>query len=133
MTEVRLVQLMAGVTPPAASGLPDYRAMATPAGLREIATYADGIGPEKSMILPDWAGEPTALVADAHAAGLVVHPWTFRAENLFLPTPLRSGADMAAHGDLRAEIRRYIALGVDGFFTDYPYEGVQARVSAAVD
>lgn len=128
MTHVRLIQLMAATGGPADGAAPSYAAMATPAGLRDIATYAYGIGPEKAMIFPDNGdGAPTSLVADAHAAGLKVHPWTFRAENFFLPPSLRIGADMTARGDLHAEILRYLNLGVDGFFTDFPYLGVQAR------
>ncbi|PZP18366.1 MAG: glycerophosphodiester phosphodiesterase, partial [Sphingomonas hengshuiensis] len=64
------------------------------------------------------------------AAGLKVHPWTFRSENAFLPIGLRSGADPAAHGRVTAEIRAYIDFGVDGFFTDFPAIGVAARNGA---
>jgi glycerophosphoryl diester phosphodiesterase len=68
---------------------------------------------------------PTDLVARAHAAGLLVHAWTFRAENYFLPAELRRGdadaADfMRLHGDLEAELRAFFALGVDGVFCDFP-------------
>ena len=66
-------------------------------------------------------------MADAHAAGLQLHPWTFRAENHFLPREFRRGADPAAHGDLAGEIRAYLAAGIDGFFTDQPDIGVAAR------
>ena len=105
---------------------PDFAAMCAPASLREIATYAHGIGLEKSMLIPA-SGPPTCRVADAHAAGLKVHPWTFRAENAFLPTGLRTGTNPAGHGDLQAEILTFLQLDVDGFFTDYPYIGAQAR------
>jgi len=54
----------------------------------------------------------------AHAAGLVVHPYTFRRENTFLPAELRSSADPAGIGDLKTEIRQFLAQGIDGFFTD---------------
>ena len=127
-TRVRLIQLMSAAGGPADHAQPSYAAMATPEGLREVAAYAYGIGPEKAMILPGW-GHPTGLIADAHAAGLKVHPWTFRAENFFLPPALRQGTDLAAHGDLPAEISTFIGLGVDGFFTDYPYIGVRARAA----
>ncbi|WP_188054045.1 glycerophosphodiester phosphodiesterase [Sphingosinithalassobacter sp. CS137] len=129
VTGVRLVQLMARAGGPADDPAASYAAMATPEGLRAIAAYADGVGPEKALILPEWDA-PTAFVDHAHAAGLEVHPWTFRAENLFLPAPLRSGSDPAAHGDLQAEIARFLELGVDGFFTDFPYQGVRARAAA---
>jgi glycerophosphoryl diester phosphodiesterase len=53
--------------------------------------------------------------------------WTFRAENEFLPQDLRVGADPAAHGNLEAEIRRYLDAGIDGFFVDFPAVGVRVR------
>jgi glycerophosphoryl diester phosphodiesterase len=99
-------------------------AMATPTGMRAIAGYARGVGPPKRSIVPrDEAGrslEPTTLVDDAHAAGLFVHAYTFRAENAFLPLELRSSPDPAEHGDLAAEVRQFVELGVDGVFTDNP-------------
>ena len=83
-----------------------YGDLATPAGLRSIARYADGVGPAKDHIVPRDAdqssGTPTTLVDDAHAAGLLVHPYTFRRENTFLPLELRSSADPAGIGDLAA-------------------------------
>lgn len=125
MTRVRLIQLIDASGAPADGAAPSYAAMATPAGLKAIAGYAYGIGPNKAMI---WAGSgaPTALIADAHAAGLKVHPWTFRAENTFLPAALRTGTDPAAHGRIADEIRAYVSFGVDGFFTDFPAIGVEA-------
>jgi glycerophosphoryl diester phosphodiesterase len=88
--------------------------------LAGIAEYADAVGIAKSLA----SGE---TVAAAHEAGLKVHVWTFRAENEFLPDDLKSGADPAAHGDLRAEIERYLARGIDGLFVDFPAVGVLAR------
>jgi glycerophosphoryl diester phosphodiesterase len=91
--------------------------------LRAVAEYAQAIGVQKSMVMrEDAAGRSTetSLVADAHAAGLAVHVWTFRAENSFLPAGLRSGTDAAMHGDLSAEIRAFVAAGVDGVFSDHP-------------
>ena len=127
LTRVRLIQLMDGSGGPVDKAVPSYTLMATPEGLKAIAAYAYGIGPNKNMI---WKGEgpQTSLVADAHAAGLKLHPWTFRAENAFLPAGLRVGADPAAHGRIEAEIRTYIGFGVDGFFTDFPAIGVAARI-----
>ena len=69
----------------------------------------------------------SALVADAHAAGLAVHPWTVRAENRYLPATLRKGDDLAAHGDVQAVFKALYAAGVDGVFTDFPKMGVAAR------
>jgi glycerophosphoryl diester phosphodiesterase len=139
-TGVRLVLLMEDTGAPydlVRRGDPrSYADLATPAGLAEIATYADAIGPGKARVIPRGAdgrlGAPSSLVADAHAAGLLVHPWTFRAENYFLPAGLQSGdpADAAfprRHGDLRAEVAAFLAAGVDGVFADYPDVVVQVR------
>lgn len=133
MTKVRLIQLMDAAGGPADAGkngvAASYAAMATPEGLRAIASYAYGIGPNKNLI---WDGKaaPTTLVADAHTAGLRLHPWTFRAENAFLPAAYRSGTDPATHGDITAEIQAYLKLGIDGFFTDFPLNGVNALKAA---
>ncbi len=126
MTRLRLIQLMSAEGGPADDAQPSYAAMRTPAGMKAIAAYADGIGPEKTLVVGN-DGKATTLVADAHRAGLKVHPWTMRAENAFLPPADRVGTDPAAHGRLRAEIARQLAAGVDGFFTDFPYDGVAAR------
>jgi glycerophosphoryl diester phosphodiesterase len=108
-----------------------YADLATPVGLREIATYADGVGPPKNYIVPrDEDGcslVPTSFVEDAHDAGLVVHPYTFRIENMFLPSELRSSTDPAGHGDLATEVRQFFELGVDGLFTDNPDVAVAVR------
>lgn len=129
MTGIRLIQLVAGEGGPADDAAPSYAAMLTPAGLGDIAAYAYGIGPDKAQL---WQGDaPTMLVADAHAAGLRVHPWTYRAENVFLRAPLRRGDDPVAHGDLSGEITAALNQGIDGFFTDFPLVGVKARDAAA--
>jgi glycerophosphoryl diester phosphodiesterase len=87
-----------------------------PARLADIARYADGIGAEKRLIVPEGADRrtqpPTSLVEDAHAAGLFVHVWTLRNEPVFLSP--------SYGGDAAAEVRRFVALGVDGIFTDFP-------------
>jgi glycerophosphoryl diester phosphodiesterase len=125
MTGIRLIQLVAGQGGPADGAAPSYAAMLTPAGLADIARYAYGIGPDKAQL---WTGDaPSTLVADAHAAGLRVHPWTYRAENVFVRPPFRLGDDKAAHGDLMGEIKAALAQGIDGFFTDFPLVGVKAR------
>lgn len=127
LTKVRLIQLVDAGT--SADGA-DYGAMMTPAGLQAIAAYADGIGPSKDRVIPRDAGgrllAPSRLVADAHAAGLQVHPWTFRPENYFLPAELRTGANPAARGDIAGEYRVFLATGIDGLFADDPASAVAA-------
>jgi glycerophosphoryl diester phosphodiesterase len=120
-----------------------FRDMVTPAGLAEIKTYADGIGPWKPYIVPvkgqlDDAGNlkdlngdgkidlrdadtgnPTSLIEDAHKLGLFVHAFTFRNESRFL-----------AHsysGDPRAEYLQFYRLGVDGVFSEFPDTAIAAR------
>ena len=127
MTGVRLIQLLAAEGAPADGASPSYAAMPTPAGLAQVARYAWGIGPDKAQLVADTT--PAPLVAAAHAAGLRVHPWTFRAENRFLPARYRHGDDPVAHGDLAGEIAGALRLGIDGFFTDYPAIGVAARAA----
>ncbi len=135
MTQLPLVQLIDGTGAPydfvAGHDPRTYADMITPAGLEEIATYAQAIGPYKLLIIPRTAdgklGEPTSLVADAHAQGLLLHPWTFRAENYFLPSNLLRGTDPGAHGNLESEILPYLRAGIDGFFTDNADVGFEAR------
>ncbi|WP_239312746.1 MULTISPECIES: glycerophosphodiester phosphodiesterase [unclassified Frankia] len=111
-----------------------YADLSTPAGLRQIATYADGIGPDKVQIIPRAAdgtlGTPTSLVADAHAAGLVLHPYTFRAENTFLPVDYRRGTSPNDFGRAIDEQVTYLKAGIDGLFTDQADIGVIARDEA---
>ncbi|MGW4003179.1 glycerophosphodiester phosphodiesterase, partial [Streptomyces nigra] len=103
----------------------------TPAGLREIASYAQGIGPTLDLVIPkDAAGrltEPTTLVRDAHKVGLLLHPYTMRNENPFLPADFRKGTDPDAYGDVFGAYRTYFATGIDGVFTDNPDTGLLAR------
>jgi glycerophosphoryl diester phosphodiesterase len=103
-TPVRLVQLVSGA------------ALVAGDGLKRIAEYADGLGPEKRLVVPvspdGSLGAPTDLVARAHAAGLLVHIWTIRVDKEFLPA--------GYHGRSEAEFEQFRALGVDGVFTDFP-------------
>jgi glycerophosphoryl diester phosphodiesterase len=109
-TKAPLVQLIDATGAPAdfvAAGDPrTYDDLVTPAGLREIAGYADGIGPAKTRIVPVDATQhitaPTTLVADAHRAGLVVHPFTFRPENTFLAADFQLGNPRARSSPARA-------------------------------
>jgi glycerophosphoryl diester phosphodiesterase len=109
-TKVRLVQLV---------GTP---ALLSEAALKDIASYADGLGPEKRLVIPvnpdGSLGTPTDVVTRAHALGLVVHVWTLRVESLFLPAGYK--------GNAVAEFERFRELGVDGVFTDFPDVGVKA-------
>ena len=98
----------------------DYAAMQGEAGLREVASYADGVGPWlRQLYRPEPInGEPvsTGFVSRAHAAGLVVHPYTFRADSL------EPGFE-----DFEAMVRWFAsALDVDGLFTDFPDRALAA-------
>ncbi|MGW9438360.1 glycerophosphodiester phosphodiesterase [Streptomyces sp. NPDC055607] len=96
----------------------------TPRGLRWISSYAKGIGPTLDLVIPRDAagrlGTPTTLVRDAHAAGLVLHPYTHRNENAFLPAEFRRGTDPNAYGDSFGALRKYLETGIDGIFSDNP-------------
>ncbi|WP_320668990.1 glycerophosphodiester phosphodiesterase [Patulibacter defluvii] len=132
--KVRTVQLLDASGQPAdvaaAGGTTTYADLATPAGLRGIARYADAVSPNTAWIVPrDASGRslpPTSFVADAHRAGLPVVVWTFRRENSFLPLERRNGSDPATPGDLRGYITQFLRLGVDAVFTDNPDIGVAA-------
>ncbi len=109
-----------------------YNDLMTEAGMKEIATYANGVGPYKlTVINVDESGqfqEPSDLVRNAHAAKLLVFPYTFRPENAFLATPLKAEGPASTHnasGSIK-EIQTYLEAGIDGFFTDDPAVGRQA-------
>jgi glycerophosphoryl diester phosphodiesterase len=134
MVSVPLVQLVDAAGAPydsAGRGEPrTYADLVTPAGLREVATYAAGVGVHKSLVLGEGAGPCSpghGMVADAHAAGLAVHAWTVRDENRFLAGAYRLGDDPDARGDAAAETRALLEAGVDGVFTDQADTAVDAR------
>jgi glycerophosphoryl diester phosphodiesterase len=127
----------------------NYGDLQTPQGLAEIATYAEGIGPWKRMIVSvktvdnngdgkpdDLNGDgriqdndkvtlpPSSLIQDAHAAGLLVHAYTFRNESRRLASDYGSNNNLGA---AREEYEQFINLGVDGYFTDFPLTGDQVR------
>lgn len=123
----------------------NFDVMVTPAGLAEIATYADGIGPWKRYIVSikgtigtdgkpvdvnadgkindadATSAVPTTLVADAHRAGLFVHPFTFRNESRRLARDYQ--------GDPKNEYLAFYRLGVDGVFTDFTDTALAARAA----
>jgi len=128
LTKVRLVQLMEEASQQpydfiVTGDRRTYGDLMTPAGLAAIAAYANGIGPFKRSIVPQGADKallaPTSLVDDAHKAGLVVHPYTFRDEPEFL------AADYAL--DPVREYLQFFRLGVDGVFSDFGDTAVRAR------
>lgn len=108
-----------------------YADLVTSEGLRFVAKYANGVGLNKDLVIPRMSdgtlGTPTTVVATAHKQRLIVHVWTLRAENNFLPTNLRLGTDPTTLGDMAAEARAFLNAGVDGYFTDHPNIGVLAR------
>lgn len=126
---VRLMQLVErGDIRPAdvvvAGGELTFGKMCSKQGLRDIASYADVVAPPTRALIPLQAdgklGQPTSLIADAHDAGLLVHTWTFRPENRFLPADYRDnqGEDARNEKGSVAEMQTYIAAGIDGFFSD---------------
>lgn len=105
--------------------------MLTPAGLAEIKTYADGVGPWKPRVMklsgPTGtlvgvnSAVPTLMIANAHAAGLFVHVYTFRNEAKYLAGLF--------NGDPLAELLVYLRAGVDGVFTDFANTAVPTRAA----
>ena len=140
MINVPLVQLTSATGQPydftAAGDKRTYADITSASGLRGVAKYADGIGPDKIQIVPLDATKhsmaPTSLIADAHRAGLLVHPYTFRPENQFLAADYQQGNPSSpqfanARGNEPAEIARYFKLGVDGLFADNADTAVAVR------
>ena len=132
---VRLVQLIGAEGAPrdlVEAGDPrTYRDLATPAGLREIARYADLIAPDTRRVLPaDERGRstrPSGIVADAHEAGLAVLPYTVRAENAFLPAEFRRSGTPSDYGDVVGFLGALFRQGIDAIFSDHPDIAVLER------
>lgn len=127
-TDIKIAQLLNGSGKPFDDGR-SYAELASAAGLDSIMAYADGVGSNTNLMITLSGGKlgaATQLIANAHARGLAVHGWTFRAENAFLPNEFDSSADPAAYGDLAGQIKAFVDLGMDGFFTDQPDLGVAA-------
>lgn len=126
-TDVRLVQLVGGGSQ---GELPQDFMNEAP--FRQIARYADAVGPWKRWLIGErrqgdvaYATSPSRYVALAHTAGLAVHTWTFRNEPAELLADYR--------GDPSAEYRAFAALGVDGVFTDFPDTAIAAFSDLATD
>lgn len=124
---MRLVQLLSAGGQPydfqLAGDTRSYQDLARSQGLDFLKGHVDGIGAHTQLIVPSDGSRlqsPTALISEAHARGLPVHGWTFRAESQFLPADLARGASPTGHGDLAAQLRVFIEAGMDGFFTDHP-------------
>jgi glycerophosphoryl diester phosphodiesterase len=119
----KLVQLVAPIGGPADEPAMRYAEMVTPTGLAEIAKYADALGAHIALVLTP-EGAPTALVADAKAAGLAVHAWTVRPENDFLPAMLRTGEEPKGRGCGDVKLAALLkAAGVAGVFSDGALKG----------
>jgi glycerophosphoryl diester phosphodiesterase len=109
-----------------------YADMVTLAGLSEIASYADGIGVNKNVLFPRDANgaisQPSPVIADAHRVGLIVHGWDVPCRKTSSSQPIfQSSTNPNAYGDLAGEITLFLSAGMDGFFTDHPNIGVDAR------
>jgi len=128
LTDLRLVQLIESSGGPADIAARTYAQMIAPDGLARIATYADAIGPDWQLVLQE-DGAPTPLVRDAHENGLLVHPWTLRRENDFMPKALKSNDNPRGLGGLPPLMGLLVSAGVDGIFTDHPGAAVMLRES----
>jgi len=124
VTDIRLIQLVHDQHSPADRPNFSPKEMVSSNGLKNIAKYADGIGVAKSLVIDrniiGRLAKPSDVVKNAHANDLLVHVWTFRAENYFLPEGMKSSMDPREWGDLASEVRAYRDAGVDGFFSDHP-------------
>ncbi|QFG68121.1 glycerophosphodiester phosphodiesterase family protein [Ornithinimicrobium pratense] len=126
-----LLMFSGGTPGDAGPGDPDYAWWSGPQGMARVRRLGiSGVSPDLTMVIsigPGGAmGEDTGLVAAAHAQGLYVHPYTFRAENQWLFTEFRSSEDPAAHGDLVGMVSAFLDVGIDAVNTDHPDLGVRA-------
>ncbi len=110
--QLKLVQLLEGGS--------DNAWMQTEDGIKRIAQYADGLGPEKSMIIDRRSTEDNLIISDlvkyAHDNGMQVHPYTFRLDPGQLPAHAYSFEQMLE--------QFYFKANVDGVFTDFPDRAV---------
>jgi glycerophosphoryl diester phosphodiesterase len=111
-TSLPMVQLIEASGSPFADTV-SYAQLITPAGLAEVARYANAVGVNKSLVNPE-------LISHAHAKGLGVHAWTYRAEKPFL---------LPGAADVVSELKAHLQMGLDGFFTDNPDLGRRALAS----
>ncbi|TIX48833.1 glycerophosphodiester phosphodiesterase [Alteraurantiacibacter aquimixticola] len=128
ITQLRLVQLVSASGSPVDTPDVSYGEMLLPQGLENIARYADGIGADIRLVLGD-GGRSSGLVEAAHAQGLLVHAWTLRRENAFMPDALKTNDNPRGLGGLPPLMGMLVAAGVDGIFTDHPGAAVTLRAS----
>jgi glycerophosphoryl diester phosphodiesterase len=134
----RTLQLVSAAGAPfdtlAADGGPSYAEITTPTGLKAVSTYADAVGPDKALVIPlaedGSLGTPTSLVTHAHDAGLLVVPFTFRAENHYLSADYRRGDRGSDFGRAVDQQALFFRTGIDGLFADQPDVAVLARARA---
>jgi glycerophosphoryl diester phosphodiesterase len=119
MTDLRLVQLVEAEGGPADRRDWLYADLLTDQGLADLAEHVDAIGADLRLVLST-DGSSTGLVERAHAAGLLVHGWTVRKENAFLPAPLQSSQVPSVRGQIEELIGLLDRAGMDGIFTDDP-------------
>lgn len=129
ITDLSLVQLISGTEGDLnqwGTGRP-WEDFITEEGLRDVASYARGIAPHKSVILQNHNGKPveTSFIKDAHSAGLKVHVWTFRKER----DHFEKEYETRLYGTVEEEMKAYFELGIDGIFADQPDIGVSIKNS----
>ncbi|NET00134.1 MAG: glycerophosphodiester phosphodiesterase [Sphaerospermopsis sp. SIO1G1] len=126
-TDLPLIQLINNVGKPydfvVSGNLATYEDIITPIGLKKVAEYAQGIGVNKNLIVPRNENNqilpPTPLIKNAHAENLLVHAWTFRNENDFLPVDFYNYPE--------GEYELFFELGIDGVFSDFTDTAVMVK------